>query len=125
MSFVQRLLGHPLARGLDEDGPATTDIRKQIVLSKPFPDAERFLLEASRVLVPGGRLLMIEPWVTTWSTFVFSRFHPEPFRPDVAEWQFPSSGPLSGANGAIPWIVFERDTERFRTRCPDLAVRRI
>jgi SAM-dependent methyltransferase len=80
----------------------------------------RFLAEAQRALVPGGRMLMIEPWVSAWSKFLYTRFHPEPFRPEASTWEFPSSGPLSGANGALPWIIFHRDLAAFRSRFPRL-----
>jgi len=73
----------------------------------------QFFAEAARTVRPGGKLLMIEPWVTVWSTFVYRHFHSEPFRPDADQWEFPSRGPLSGANGALPWILFVRDRERF------------
>ena len=86
---------------------------------------EAFLREAQRTLCPGGRILMIEPWVSAWSRFVFTRLHSEPFRPDASQWSFPSSGPLSGANGALPWIVFSRDKDRFRTLFPGLGVTRV
>ena len=61
----------------------------------------------------GGVIVMIEPWVSSWSRFVYQRLHHEPFRPESAEWEFPSSGPLSGANSALPWILFERDRSLF------------
>lgn len=86
----------------------------------PYPEA--FLREASRVLQPGGRIVMIEPWHTGWSRFVYTRFHPEPFRPESVEWGFPVSGPLSGANGAMPWMIFERDRERFATLFPEFSL---
>ena len=89
------------------------------------PDVGRFFAEAQRTLVPGGRLLMIEPWVSPWSRFIYTRFHSEPFRPEATEWDFPSTGPLSGANGAIPWIVFVRDLQRFRALFPGLQLARI
>ena len=57
--------------------------------------------------------------------FIYGRFHPEPFRPEASTWSFPPAGPLSGANGAIPWIVFKRDGPRFQALFPDLSVRRI
>jgi hypothetical protein len=41
------------------------------------------------------------------------------------EWEFPSTGPLSGANGALPWIVFERDRKRFEQEFPDWRIHRI
>jgi len=81
-----------------------------------------FFREAMRALRPGGRVVMIEPWVTPWSRFVYSTVHREPFRPDASEWEFPPAGPLSGANGALPWIVFARDRRRFEREFPELRV---
>ena len=81
-----------------------------------------FLNEAARAVRPGGRVVMIEPWVTSWSRFVYGRLHHEPFRPEAAEWSFPPAGPLSGANGALPWIVFERDRTRFEREYPSWAI---
>jgi hypothetical protein len=68
---------------------------------------------------------MVEPWVTSWSRFIYRRFHHEPFEPDAQSWEFPSSGPLSGANGALPWIVFDRDRATLAREFPDLAVREV
>ncbi len=79
-----------------------------------------FLREAVRVLRPAGRIVMIEPWVTPWSRFVYGRLHHEPFHPENDSWEFPMSGPLSGANGALPWIIFERDRGRFEAEFPSL-----
>jgi hypothetical protein len=68
---------------------------------------------------------MIEPWVTPWSRFVYRHFHHEPFSPEARDWSFLSSGPLSGANGAIPWIVFVRDRHRFESEFPQLVIEQI
>lgn len=87
-----------------------------------MPDVRRFFEEASRCLRRGGKILMIEPWVSPWSRFLYTRFHHEPFRPEAEDWSFPSTGPLSGANGAIPWIVFVRDRNRFETQFPQLVI---
>jgi len=38
--------------------------------------------------------------------------------PPQKHWTFPDSGPLSGANGALPWIVFQRDRQEFRIEVP-------
>ena len=70
-------------------------------------------------------MLMVEPWVTSWSHFVYSKFHHEPFRLDSKQWEFASEGPLSGANGALPWIVFHRDRKQFENEFPRLRISRI
>ena len=197
-------MAHPLTAGLRIDDPATTQLRRQIISSKPFlkaiydewysllakelpagngdvlelgsgagfcdvyikdlitsevfpspavrlvvdgrhipfdngslraivftdvlhhmPDVRQFFSEAVRCLRPGGKILMIEPWVTTWSRFVYGNFHHEPFLPKAQDWSFPSTGPLSGANGAIPWIVFVRDRNKFESEFPELKIEKI
>ena len=67
---------------------------------------------------------MIEPWYTRWSKWVYTRLHSEPFVTE-SDWKIPSTGPLSGANGALPWIVFERDKALFETLFPQWQIRRI
>src|SRR5437870_8166877 len=34
----------------------------------------------------------------------------------------PSSGPLSGANGALPWILFRRDRAKFEWEFPQFQI---
>lgn len=68
---------------------------------------------------------MIEPWVTNWSRFVYTRFHHEPFEPKAEQWSFPASGPLSSANGALPWILFARDREPFQREFPQWEIKYI
>jgi hypothetical protein len=83
-----------------------------------LPDVHRFLAQAAAKVRSGGIVAMVEPWVTPWSRLVYSRLHHEPFLPEAAGWAFPSSGPLSDANSALPWIVFERDREAFERDWP-------
>lgn len=90
-----------------------------------LPDVRLFFTEAARCVRPGGAILAIEPWVSWWSRWVYGHFHHEPFDPTRSEWAFPSTGPLSGANGALPWIVFERDRARFEADFPEWSIRRI
>lgn len=87
-----------------------------------LPEARSFLAEAKRCVRSGGLVIMIEPWVTSWSRLVYSKLHHEPFRPDALEWSFPSKGPLSGANGALPWIIFERDRTQFEEEFPEFHI---
>jgi len=84
------------------------------------PDVAAFMHEATRVLRPGGRILMIEPWVTAWSRIIYTRLHHEPFAEDAKDWTFTGAGPLSSANGALPWILFQRDVKLFHERFPML-----
>ena len=90
-----------------------------------MPNVRSFFGEASRCLRAGGKVLMIEPWMTPWSRFINTHFHHEPFLPDATDWSFRSTGPLSGANGAIPWIVFARDRKKFESEFPALVIEQI
>jgi len=198
---LRRLLAHPLTADLAVDDPATTELRNQVIASKPFlrsiydewyrllaeelpdgegqvlelgsgagycerfipglitseifhcsrarvvadaqqlpfadgslraiimtdvlhhmPRVEDFFREASRCLRRGGKILMIEPWVTPWSRLVYSRLHHEPFLPEAENWTFSSTGPLSGSNQALPWIVFVRDRRKFESLFPELTI---
>jgi len=201
--FLSRLLAHPLTASLDIDDPATTELRRKIILSKPFlkaiydewyamlalevppgdglavefgsgggyaakfipklittevfpsavqmvcnaqampfadgalraivmtnvlhhlPNVRQFFAEATRCLRPLGRILMVEPWVTSWSRFVYRNFHHEPFDPEARDWEFPASRPLSGANGALPWIVISRDQKKFQEEFPKLRIENV
>jgi len=87
-----------------------------------LPDARRFFEEASRCVRPGGAMVMVEPWVSRWSTTIYTRLHHEPFHPDAPGWEFASTGPLSGANGTLPWILFARDRARFERELPTWSV---
>ena len=79
-------------------------------LAKPMS----FLGEVSRVLVPGGRLILVEPWITPFSYFIFRFLHQE--RCDLSEtpWR---NNEASGApakmafdgNQAIPYLLFGKD----------------
>lgn len=88
------------------------------------PDSAAFLSEMSRCLKPGGKIVMVEPANTWWGRFIYQNFHHEPFDPK-ADWALPPGGPLSTANGALPWIVFKRDLPRFQKNFPDLRVQSI
>lgn len=90
-----------------------------------LPDVESFFHEAARCLKARGAVIMIEPWVTRWSTWVYSKLHHEPFLPDSPEWKIPAAGPLSTANEALPWILFARDRSRFEKRFPELSIHSI
>ena len=189
MKFLVDWLAHPLTKGLDLDNPATTDLRRVIIKSKPslrniyvewyqvlinqistiegpvlelgagggflseifpgvirsdilttrhidlacdaqklpfpnrffgsilmtnvlhhLPDPNIFFYEASRCVKPGGVIAMVEPWNTAWSKFIYRKMHQEPFDTTASQWSLEPGKPLSGANGALPWIFF-RETD--------------
>lgn len=89
-----------------------------------IPNVESFLTEAQRTLRPGGKIIMIEPSNTAWASMCYRAFHQEPYDPTATDWTLPPGGPLSMANIALPWIVFERDLSRFQGRFPGLVLRR-
>jgi SAM-dependent methyltransferase len=89
-----------------------------------IPDAELFFKEALRCLKPGGKIIMVEPANTPFGRFIYKNFHHERF--DLAGgWYLEATGPLSVANGAIPWIVFTRDRQIFESKFPALKILRI
>lgn len=90
-----------------------------------IPDVEMFFEEAGRCVKPGGVIAAVEPWVGLWSGFVYTHLHHEPYRPAADDWSFPSEGPLSGANSALPWIALDRDKERFTRMFPYWCIERL
>jgi SAM-dependent methyltransferase len=106
--------------------PLADESLRGIVMSDVLhhiPNPRRFFTEAGRCVRAGGVVAMIEPWVTGWSKLVYTRLHHEPFRPDADEWEIPRGGPLSGANGAMPWILFHRDRRQFEQEFPQWEIR--
>lgn len=89
-----------------------------------IPNPGGFFTEAQRVLRKGGKILMIEPWSTRWSEIIYGNLHSEPFN-IKGDWTIPATGPLSGANGALPWILFERDRNKFEVEFPGCRIRKI
>lgn len=87
-----------------------------------LPAVRHFFTEAARCVRPEGKIIMIEPWLTPWSQWVYKHLHHEPFVPEAPNWGFATSGPLSGANGALPWIVFSRDRLQFLKEFPEWQI---
>ena len=89
-----------------------------------IPDVSAFLREAERCLLPGGRILILDQhrgWISRW---ILQYAHNEPYNPASKTWAFETTGPLSGANGALAWMVFERDLAQFHRDFPLLEMRR-
>lgn len=116
--FVKTVLdGHalPFERG-SLRGVLMTNVLHHI------PDPILFLREAAAAVRPGGVIAMIEPWHSSWSRFVYTRLHHEPFLPDAPAIGVVRGGPLSAANGALPWILFERDRTAFERDFPEWRI---
>ncbi len=110
------------------DLPFATRSLRAIVMTDVLhhiPQPRRFFHEVTRCVRPGGCVAMVEPWVTDWSRFIYTHLHHEPFLPESPTWEFATSGPLSGANGAMPWILFARDRTRFEQEYPALRIQTI
>ncbi|MDD1758134.1 MAG: methyltransferase domain-containing protein [Methanotrichaceae archaeon] len=121
ISDVLKCSGMSIVMDACQQFPFLDESLRGIVLVNVFhhlPQPSFFLREAARCVRTGGVVVMIEPWVTRWSRFVYTKLHHEPFDPAARQWKFPVCGPLSGANGAMPWIIFERDRAKLEKLFP-------
>ena len=84
-----------------------------------------FLNEAVRVLMPYGRIIFMEPYISLGSWFVYRFLHPEPvdfeFDPLAPQAPQPGRKPFD-SNQAIATILFERSFDRFCKIFPQLEM---
>jgi SAM-dependent methyltransferase len=70
-----------------------------------------FLREATRILTPRGRVILVEPWITPFSYFIFRFLHQERCDLSEAPWLQNQTGPARekmafDGNQAIPYLLF-------------------
>jgi SAM-dependent methyltransferase len=86
-----------------------------------LPNPVAFFHECARILTPGGRVCLIEPYVGPMSRRVVRPLHHEPWD-ESAAWSLPDTGPMTAANMAMPWIIFFRDRARYDSEFAQLPV---
>ena len=84
----------------------------------------KFFRESERILLPGGRIIMVEPAITWGSTLFYRFLHQEPVRTSVDPLVDGSPDPARDpydANQAIPTLM-ARDARRFHAALPNLNI---
>ncbi len=80
----------------------------------------------SRALEPAGRIILLEPFVSPLSRFVYKRFHREPYEVDGNPflWEHHlSAEPMDGNNGVSRAVFFtRRGLSEFKRRWPHLLI---
>ncbi len=93
-----------------------------------LPSPRRFFEEASRVLRPGGRIVLCEPYIGPLSYPIYKLFHDEPLRlwvdPLVDQTGGDGRDPFD-SNQAIPTLLFGRRRRAFARAFPALSLRRL
>ena len=88
-----------------------------------FPKPEKFFDELQRTLVPGGGAILIEPAAGPFAAWLYPKlFTSEVYDKNAKDWEAPVSGPMSGANQALSYLVFDRDIKRFEKDNPELEI---
>lgn len=87
-----------------------------------LPDIAAFLRGASRVLRPGGRVVLIEPWFTPIGQWFHRIVHHEPSVNEPDFWGVVGYGRMVGANTRLATSVFRDSDDRFRREFPRLRI---
>lgn len=86
-------------------------------------DPEKALMEMKRCLKAGGKIIMIEPYISAWGFLIYKYLHPERKGfDDKSGWKIKGSGRMSDANPAMSWVIFKRDRKIFEKKFPNLKI---
>lgn len=83
-----------------------------------------FLREAQRILTPGGRLILVEPWITPFSSLIYRYLHQEECDLSACPWdvgRVPSQLDKKAFDGnqAVPYLLFgPKQLERTMSSLP-------
>jgi len=137
--FIKNIIPQALASDIEDyvgldmvfdahDMPFENESISTLLLHNVFHhlrDVECFFFEAQRCLVSEGRILIADQYCGFFSRFILKYVHFENFDDKTIKWQFDSHDPLIDANGALPYLVFQRDIHMFEQKYPRLAVERV
>lgn len=112
-----------------QEFPVRDAILDAIVLADVLHHIERplkFFHEAVRTIRPGGRIIILDVYISTLSYLVFKLVHPE--RVDFSQYLWSEGSPEDNdgdpwdANQAVATKMFWREVNKFQTRFPQLRI---
>ena len=77
-----------------------------------IPDINKFLTESIRTITDGGGVVCVEPYWSLLACYMYKKMHPEPFDKKAYNWTLDSSGPMSGSNQALSYILIKREIKK-------------
>jgi SAM-dependent methyltransferase len=92
------------------------------------PSPRRFFDESVRVLAPGGRIVMCEPYISPVSYPVYKFLHEEPLDMDADPLALHAADGARDpfdSNQGIPTLLFGRRRQAFTDAFPGLSIRRV
>lgn len=86
---------------------------------------EEFFKEVERVLIPGGKLVIVDPYISWFSRLVYKYIHHYHFDLSSKSWNFPETGRMSGNDTTLATKIFWRDRDVFIQKFPTLKIQSI